>query len=454
MTENGIKPIDELQKLIYPWETEELLLFSLMFEEWGHKDLLTDPNTIHKIFNEIREFNHPELMGKEGIDFLDSFILSTGQIQFSHQNAFIFNVWRYYYFFTFKNEDIDMNEEFKSKFECDYHEVLTFALSVHALYCSEIIDEKLIKTLIERFPNAFELLSIDVECLRERQKEYTHDYLDYKYGFKYFYQYPIIKSNNSHYFPVPHLTVTASTSSLLYRLTEGNDQLRSKFGKEVFEAYVFDLISSFGIYDLVKPEQEYKVGKNLKKSPDVLVKDGEYCILMDCKSSVLPTKTRLFNEEVISKFQARVAEAITQVYKNIKNDFNKNYFPFGREVQFEQENVFGLVVVPEDILCERRRLYEKVAQNLKLSPDSKEYQFLCSNIKVASALDLEQLFIKQNNLTNGLRILRDCEEKRFDMRIPETEKVKLKPIETQFTRVFMKITHLKEEIFQVCSIRK
>ena len=69
----------------------------------------------------------------------------------------------------------------------------------------------------------------------------------------------------------------------MYRLTEGENQLRTDIGLYIWEPYLLNFMHdgiAHGLYEEVLPEQEYTYKGSKSQSPDVLVRNGEDILFM------------------------------------------------------------------------------------------------------------------------------------------------------------------------------
>lgn len=215
-----------------------------------------------------------------------------------------------------------------------------------------------------------------------------------------------MKNENSVYCPLPHLIGRAVTSSLLYRLTEGNDALRQTVGKEVLEHYLIRILMEAKVYDEIYPEKEYIAAKHtLEKTLDAMVRVGSDYLFFDCKMAVPSIGVRTYNENSYINEIGRLAENVEQIYKHLRIKFPKykGYNPFIGSPSIDIDNLWGIVVVLEDSFIRRNIVYDKVAEQLGVSKDSADYMWLVNHIKVASMYDIERFSFVGVSLIDGLK---------------------------------------------------
>ena len=411
-------------RLPFPWELEVIVLFGLMIEKkydfrefkGKHKRDFT------KMVNCVREYEHPDLKNKMTLDWVNKYTMATGLIQFSVQEEFRHKLYRYHYYFTFQNEKVNMKKLFEEFFGTPYFEFVVLVLILYTLYSSENFFNQSVNPLerkiLEYIMNKYHL---EVKQLLISRKEFIKiqslilkgNINNYYYSFKYFYQYPFIEHENKIFLPLPYLLNNAITDSLLYRLTQGNNGLRDLIGKEVMENYLYDLLTDSMAYDEICKERSYTSHGTQAYSPDVLVRKNNCCILFDSKASAPLIALREFEVTSIEKMIQRYSEAIAQMYKQIQNFDLFNPF----EHDFDNNNVFGVIVIYQDSNIFRKRVYEKTAQMLELEPDTYEYQYLQSNILILTLSDIERFSLTSNNFISGLISRRDDRMKWNDLTV-------------------------------------
>ncbi|MHB1314361.1 MAG: hypothetical protein ACYCX2_02610 [Christensenellales bacterium] len=397
---------------VFPWELDVFAMFSILSKENDDKDFdKKNYRQLMSIFKAIREYIHPSL--KQDIPNI-SVITPIALIQFKPQENFINRLFRYNYFFTYKNQKVNIPNEFKSKFGISYDELY---LPAYLIFHYMSIKEKHIEIfnyLINKYMSTIQVLLIDREEYIKKQNEKLPNGIDSSYyAFKYLYPYPFIKYDNFIFLPLPHLLVDSITDSLLNRLTDENQHLRELFGKEVIENYLYEILLESNVYDEVVREQTYYIGKQRICSPDVMVCKDNMCILFDCKAMSPHLLLREMDESQINKTTHICSEYVIRVYKRLK-EFGTYYMPFNRSHNFELKNIFGIVVLLEDNYLYRSMIYNEVDKTLELENDAIESNFIRSNIKVVNLRDVEDAAFCLKNYTTGLVINRDDKSKWYD----------------------------------------
>lgn len=411
MDVRGLKPVEKLRSMYLPWELEVFGLFSVIFDGEYSYNRINDRKNIKK-FNEfmlsIREYVQPEFLDKYGkYAFIDYFMMVTLLTQAPLQEDVFYRYYRYQYIFSFSNDIIDMEHEFLEKFGVSFRRFLEFGYKMNFLYgifSESNIDLKAVAFLLNQYNDVASLLSMDRDGYAKKHKDLIGNIDRIMYCFKYTYQYPIVMEHDKAFIPLPHLLLQSTTTSLIFRLTEGNNDLRARYGKEVLENYLYHLFSLDSNVSELSSEIPY--GKGTDLSLDVMCRYDEVAILADSKAFAPGINIRLLDEEAIDKSIARVAKSIVQVYKHITERFLSKYNPFQIE-SYIKENIFGIVVLSEDNFIRRERIYEKACDLLDIEIESEEHLYMCSNIRIASLYTLESMIFGSHDIVKSLLRVRD-----------------------------------------------
>ena len=243
------------------------------------------------------------------------------------------------------------------------------------------------KILIQQYHNATIQLSISRD--------------EYIFSLRPSYTYSFIEFNNKYYFPLPHLLPRNITSSLFYRLTEGNDTLRSALGKNVIEQYVYEIVSQSNCYADVLREVTYNGPKGTQaQSPDLIARHENSILLLECKSTVPSIGMRTLSDKAYRKTQTRLAEHIVQLYKGIQH-FGQ-YNPF-ENLQISKDNIWGCVILLEDPYIRRENIYSQVLNLLNIPSSSDEAAWIMQHIKIIDLYQLETLCFSSNSIIDAIK---------------------------------------------------
>lgn len=203
------------------------------------------------------------------------------------------------------------------------------------------------------------------------------------------------------------------TESMLNRITLGDSKLRRAIGKEVIEGYLYDIVSQLDSVTWVSPEIEYRKGKDKLLTSDVIAAEGDAAIFYDTKAITPSLKLRKFDAAEIENDVRIYAEDVIQIYNQVKN-YLQGLFQLDKV--YSKDNIYGIVVVLEDAVVSRKKVYEKVYALLEetatLSEEEKNY--ICSHIKVLPLRAIECMILQNTSLLPELKEQLDKPEKWYD----------------------------------------
>lgn len=262
--------------------------------------------------------------------------------------------------------------------------------------------------------DALRLLSIEKEEYKKQLFSlYKDNIIDQYYGLKIQYLYPFISGQDFTYVPSPYLVINAVTESMLNRITLGDGKLRRAIGKEVIEGYLYDIVSQLDSVTWVSPEIEYRKGKDKLLTSDVIAAEGDAVIFYDTKAITPSLKLRKFDAAEIENDVRIYAEDVIQIYNQVKN-YLQGLFQLDKV--YSKDNIYGIVVVLEDAVVSRKKVYEKVYALLEetatLSEEEKNY--ICSHIKVLPLRAIECMILQNTSLLPELKEQLDKPEKWYD----------------------------------------
>lgn len=409
MSSSEVDMLLALNQNIMPWELETFAAFSIIYDvDSVGQDI--DIATFSRIITKIRNYWHPELIIAEtNGTYADTFMMISALQQFPVQGAFLVKLFRYNYIFNFSNSNVNMKEEFHSKFLTQYIDFAVFAFIVF-VYSSKDANIKCLKVDRQRILEkafkidcAFKALCIEKEIYKMNLNAlYKNSILDYYYGLKIQYVYPLVSGGDFTYIPSPYLVINAVTESLLNRLTFDNKKLRNLFGKEVIENYLYDIYRNVPGVTWISQEFTYNVGREKKLTSDVLVAEGNYCTFYDTKALSPSLKVRQFDHEEINKEIEIYAKNIIQVYQQILYYSNDC---FSLDKKYEVKNIFGVVVVLEDAVVPREKVYNKafemwVEKTGDIKKSDKDY--IHSHVKVVPLCQIERSVLQNASFLNSL----------------------------------------------------
>lgn len=124
-------------------------------------------------------------------------------------------------------------------------------------------------------------------------------------------------------------------------------------------------------------------------------------------------KLRKFDAAEIENDVRIYAEDVIQVYNQVKN-YLQGLFQLDKA--YTKDNIYGIVVVLEDAVVSRKKVYEKVYALLEetatISEEEKNY--ICSHIKVLPLRAIECMILQNTSVLPELKEQLDKPEKWYD----------------------------------------
>lgn len=405
---------------IMPWEIEAFAAYSIIYDN-EKATLKLNNKTFADTITLIRNYWHNGLTEAENSgQYPEVFMMISALQQFPVQGVFLQKLYRYHYFFTFQNKNLDMKKVFLDKIGVNYEQLEEFAFLIFVGFSKEAQDTisplQLQSILTKVFSNkeVLRVLSIEKEDYKkELLSLYKDNIIDQYYGLKIQYIYPFISGKDFTYVPSPYLVINAVTESMLNRITFKDNKIRRAIGKEVIESYVYEIISQLSTVTWITPEFEYSKGKDRVLSSDVISVEGDKVIFYDTKAITPSLKLRKFDTTEIEKDIEIYADDVIQIYNQIKN-YLQGLFQLDKT--YSKDNIFGIVVVLEDAVVSRKKVYDKVyailQETVDLSEDDKNY--ICSHIKVLPLRVIECMVLQNTSLLPELLAQIDKPEKWYD----------------------------------------
>lgn len=405
---------------IMPWEIEAFAAYSIVYDSDEAEEEL-DGKTFADTITLIRNYWHDGLTSaEESGEYPEAFMMISALQQFPVQGVFLQKLYRYHYFFTLQNDKLDMRKVFFDKMGANYEQLEEFAFLVFLGFSKEaqdVIPPVELQNILARVfadKDTFRLLSIEKEEYKKQLFSlYADNIIDQYYGLKIQYLYPFISGQKFTYVPSPYLVINAVTESMLNRITLGDNKLRRAIGKEVIESYLYDIVSQLGTVTWISPEISYKNGKANLLTSDVIAAEDDTVVFYDTKAITPSLKLRKFDKAEIVNDIKIYADDVIQIYNQINNYLQEL---FQLDKMYSKENIYGIVVVLEDAVVSRKKVYEKVydilEETMTLLEEDKDY--ICSHIKVLPLRAIECMILQNTSLIPELKEQVDKPEKWYD----------------------------------------
>lgn len=313
-----------------------------------------------------------------------------------------------------------MRKVFLDKIGISYEKLEEFAFLIFVGFSKKVHDTipaLQLKNIMAKVFSDKEVLSVLSNEKEDYKKKlfslYQDNIIDQYYGLKIQYVYPFISWKDFTYVPSPYLVINAVTESMLNRVTFKDNKIRRAIGKEVIESYVYEMMAQLSTVTWITPEFEYYRGKDRILSSDVISAEYDKVIFYDTKAITPSLKLRKFDAAEIEKDIEIYAEDVAQIYNQIKN-YLQGLFQLDKT--YIKDNIFGIVVVLEDAVVSRKKVYDKVytilQENGALSEEEKNY--ICSHIKILPLRVIECMALQNTSLLPELLSQLDKPEEWYD----------------------------------------
>lgn len=412
LTPNGVVDVDVLRVIPSPWELETFVLLAIKAKEWKYDSFRgKNSNKFTSIINCIRNENSPFMDRIDAESLLTWLLAVTASVQFEIQEYFPFKMFRFNYFFSFVNDKVDMPKIFKEKFACRYYEYSLLGHLLWLTFAAKDFSQELFTAIIKHFNVSVSNLILSRQAYIESLDKITTDPVNYLYCLRPSYSYPFVEYNGFVYCPLPHLLRRATTSSLMHRLTDGNAELMALVGKEVYEDYLYTIVSESGIFDEVIPEKKYTFRRAERRTADLMARRGNDFVFFDSKSFTPKIAIRTFSQMALDQDVKRLAESCAQVYRHIRQRFPNEYCYFEHSPETPVQNIFGIVVLQENPYIRGDAIYRKAAEILKIDEDSDEFVWMYTHVGMTSIYSIERFCFSGTEVCTSLH--KTCEEKKI-----------------------------------------
>lgn len=398
-----------------PWCLETFVMLAIEANEYNDNNFRgNNHQKFIKIYNTI--WNATSILAKKtcgDFSFLDIFLSLSGLTQFEFQETSLIKEYRCWLLFNDNSSPVCLKEKFIEKFGTNYEDFLLLGKLLQSLFLAHASSD------IEISPAAlgylvFDLFEIPAKNLMISRSNYIHlqhsyikstlDPYNYLFSLCPSTQFPLIHEDDKKdilFLPLPHLLLQCVTTSLLYRITENNNKLRTDIGKYLWEKYLLQIITETGIYDEVFPEQSYTRYGSTALSPDVLARQGESILFIESKSTVPSLDIRLLNPRAFDKNIDIISDHMIQLYKQMLQ-FDL-YNPFNKNSEYNKANFCGIVVILQDTYLPRQHYYKKAQNKLHLEDSSQEWDWFLHHIKISSLYEIERISFSGKSLIEAYK---------------------------------------------------
>ena len=374
-----------------PDEIETFVLNSVVAKEYNNREMTS--SEFADVMRAIEAYQPPEHYEKLKTDRLKWILPTLGAVQFESQEYIFFRLYSHHCLFSFKNENVDVDAEFRKKFEHSFDDYAAIVITIHLFLAQReiLINKDFLEKLSMKAPWFFKNLKISREEFKEELSKFAKSKADYKNCLRPSYSYPFIEYQDKLFLPLPHLLIQSITTAMMNRLTTDNLSLRERIGKNSCEDYLFKIVSDSGLFDEVKGEYEYA---KCKKTIDIMTRQGKIALLIDSKLFSPKVSLRTYDEESYEKDIDRIAKGMAQAYLHAHNRFMHEYYPFDTDV----EDVYALVVCYQEGYIGLDEIYVRTAQKLSIAVDSEEYIWLWQHIGFTDIATIGRFLLTKTNI--------------------------------------------------------
>jgi hypothetical protein len=245
--------------------------------------------------DDLEKFEGEEDEREQILKVIDTFFLRLGFQQLKPQKRYFEDLYRYKTMFETESKEINIKEIFMETYGYSYEDfvkfiTLLFILSArtHRKLNLDLIRKEVKKCTNFKIEKMLELLSISrEEVFKEYHKWKSNDDRLCIYNYNPLTKKPILIENDNIYIPCPQLLFKSITEGFYHELCDKKRDinLRTHFGKEVFEPYVHNVLKwDDNDYDII-PEFKFTLNGSEAKSPDFILVNGNEIIIMEIKSS-------------------------------------------------------------------------------------------------------------------------------------------------------------------------
>lgn len=376
----------------YPFVIEAIYEYAVRFNRNG-KEHVTD-GTFDKLSRLV--FENPSYMLKQcGINNLMT-LYYLWQIEDRH--IFYLKLFRYSWFFSFKNNIVDMCFEFENKYGCNYESFELFCclivVGILSVDQADLFSKpdmlNIVNTIVNSFKNIAAMLSISRDDYIKESIKCCPDDNYLIYSLKISKRYPFLEKDGYYYLYMPHTIVPACTSSLLFRLTEDNNKLYGLFSKEILEEYYYFLAKEQPFYSLVSREITY--GSN--KTPDLILIENERIIFIEIKALVPNSGTRILDAESLDKQTGNIVDDLEQLYRFLFINYPKDLKSVS---SFELKDRYGILSVRGDASFNRNDLYNRLFKQIGINDEIAKKQII-EHIKISCLDEYEYIMITNTSI--------------------------------------------------------
>jgi len=314
-------------------------------------------------------------------------------MQMQGQKVYSNLYYRYNYMYNFKNKIVDMNFEFRRKFKLHFNSYLDFCLLISTFKDTE--SKEPLKWFYNKINCDLKVVFDNLKATRSKFIETFRVVSTQIDEFSFFnlnllLQFPLIEYIDEVYCPWYPYIPYAITESLMYRLTQNNNDLRTKIGKEVLESYVYHLLDNSVYSAELNKTCEIIYDKQHKHTSDIIISKGEEVLLIEIKFISQSLSLRELNDETIETYSMKLAQGFAQLKKNI-DLFEASRFK--DEIGIDCTTAKGVLLTYDEYYFHREEIYVNAVNLLSNQGIITNTQDLQKQVLIVSLSNFENILI-------------------------------------------------------------
>lgn len=354
---------------------------------------------IQIIGNQILEFQND--LEKHEFIYMPNYVRSIERGQIENH---MIDIYRHHYYFKY---DSKITKAFSDKFDnISYDRITEFILFYHYSIEFKWISE--LKKKIDKYEDVARKFSTEINEIRDLFLEYIQ-----KNGFsKLIYarikddliSKPVIEINSNLYCPLYMSLYYAAGDILMYKLTDGDDDLHAHIGKFARENYLRKILSDIGIYENFFKEEEFENCKKNVGGPDVAVTLSNDILFLDSKST--SPNLGMFNlyGKAIEAYIDDISEYVVKLYNHMYKDciVNDSYKPLLKK-RYSKEEVYGIIVLREHSIIKLEKIFGKAIKELGIENNDPMKKWLIEHIAIVDINLIERITFRGLDLISFMK---------------------------------------------------
>ena len=378
---------------LYNYELELIAMLSVVTDNKANYPVIPNERRwLYDAVNVIRGQNYlsPLFESVGALGAITGILFMQSQGQKIYSNLY----YRYDFIYNYANENINMVEIFMSFFGVKFQSFLDLCF-LTATY-KEFDKANGLKWFYSRLSDdlktAFHHLLIDRNGFKELYNQISRNHEIYSFfDLNLLLKYPFIEYNENIYCPWFPYIPYACTENLMFIITKDDNDLRSLIGKNVIEAYVFNLFDKTEYSKNLKKHREIIYGKEHHHTSDIILSKDNHVLLVEIKFMNQSLKLRDLSEIEIDTFSERLAKGFAQLTKNIHSFVDGE---FNEKLDIKCSSAKGILLTYDSYYFHREKIYNKAISILESEGIITTLDDLKSKVLLMSLTNLESILTR------------------------------------------------------------